>query len=266
MGNDRSTRYRAQNDLRSQVARLAQRQGGHITRVQALQLGFTRDAIAHKLATGEWLLVHRGVYAVGHLPTTHVDRGRGALLACGSRSALGFGAAGAYWGLYRRWIYPLEVIVASDHRPPTVRTHHSETLVRTDVWTPEENLRVTSPARTVLDNTPRLSDDVLKWQVSNLRVRRLVTIEQLSAVAARNHTHPGRKRLEALVGASPKEPFRSPFEVEWPPFAKLHADRAEVNELLAELGIPSLRITYDQFHLSPERCAGWVPKTLARRP
>jgi hypothetical protein len=43
-------------------------------------------------------------------------------------------------------------------------------------------------------------------------------------------------------------------------------DRESVNELLAELGIPSLRITYDQFHLSPERCAGWVLKTLARRP
>ena len=49
-----------------ELAVLAGRQHGVIAMWQALELGFGRPAIEHRLAVGRLHRVHRGVYAVGH--------------------------------------------------------------------------------------------------------------------------------------------------------------------------------------------------------
>ncbi len=60
--------------------------------------------------------VHRGIYAVGHLPASVVDRAAAAVLACGPQAVLSHDSALALWGLRRQWPPEFEVTVPS--RPP----------------------------------------------------------------------------------------------------------------------------------------------------
>ena len=49
-----------------QIATLAARQHGHVTREQLLALGLSARAIEYRIELGRVIIVHRGVYAVGH--------------------------------------------------------------------------------------------------------------------------------------------------------------------------------------------------------
>jgi hypothetical protein len=83
-----------------------------------------------------------------------------------------------------------------------------------------DGIRVISPARTLLEIAPRTATKTLHRFHNELRMRRLVNNELLIDVAMRNPKHPGAAGLLKLAGASKGEAKRSPFEVEWPPFAK----------------------------------------------
>jgi hypothetical protein len=289
-----------------QVARLAQKQGGHVSRSQLLSLGVGRRAIQSRIENGQLIRVHRGVYAVGHLPTHGRGRARGALLAAGPRSALCGKAAAAFWGLYSRWSYPLELISSLQHRLPTIKTSRCTTLIRRDIST-VDGIRVISPARTLLEIAPRTTTKLLHRFHNELRMRRLINNEMLIDVAARNPLHPGAKHLLKLAGASKGEAKRSPFEVDWQPFAKKYGlpeyvinehvageridvlftpdrliveldgwdthgtklafeeDRDQDSGILAATGIPTMRITYEGFHLRPREQIRRINAILARR-
>ncbi|HWD70616.1 MAG TPA: hypothetical protein VG293_10505 [Solirubrobacteraceae bacterium] len=158
---------------------------------------------------------------MGHLPTNRLDRARGALLATGDRSALAGGSAAALWGLYRRWPEPLEVLSPFQHRIPTLKASRCRTLLRRDIRV-KDGIRVTSPARTLLDIAPRTYTRTLHRFHNELRMRKLIDNEQLLDVATRNPRHPGAEHLRDLAGASKGEAKRSGFEVDWPPFAAKH--------------------------------------------
>lgn len=218
MSEFRNARDRGKSERTGAVRQLAERQGGHVTRVQLLELGLGRRAIQNQLEAGRLFRVHRGVYAVGHVPTSPLDRARGALLAGGARSALSRTSAAAFWGLYQRWPQPLEVVSPLQLRVPTLKASRCNTLLGRDIRA-KDGIRVTSPARTLLDIAPRTATKTLHRFHNQLRMGRLVNNEQLVDVAKRNPQHPGSKLLLALAGASKGEAKRSGFEVDWPPFA-----------------------------------------------
>lgn len=60
-------------------------------------------------------------------------------------------------------------------------------------------IRVTSPARTLLDIAPRVRDKTLTRGVNDLRHARRVTIEQVADVLERYPRHPGAPRLRPFV-------------------------------------------------------------------
>ena len=67
-----------------EVARIAGRQHGVVTRAQLLAAGLTHAMIVARLGTGRLIAVHRGVYRVGHTaPSVHADY-LAAVLACGT--------------------------------------------------------------------------------------------------------------------------------------------------------------------------------------
>jgi very-short-patch-repair endonuclease len=193
------------------LGELARRQGGHVTRQQMLGLGFSKRTIDYRLSIRRLIAVHHGVYAVGHLPTNPIDRGKGAVLACGPRTALGFSAGGAFWGVFKRWTFPLELVTAADIRPSDLILHRCRTLLRRDIRV-VDGLRVTSPARTLLDIAPRLDDKQLTRAVNELRLARRLTLNQLNDIVTRHPRHPSANRLGVILGGSQREPTRSEIE------------------------------------------------------
>jgi very-short-patch-repair endonuclease len=213
------------------IARLAARQRGYVTRSQLLELGLGRRAVGHRLENGRLVAIHAGVYALGHAPFAAIDRAYAALLACGPGALLSHSTAACVWGIDHRWRTPFEVIVDCARRRPGIKIHRA-TITRKDVRR-HQGIRVTSPARTVLDICPRLTDKALARAINDLRLARLLRIPDLAEVTARLRRHPGACRVRALTEA-PTGPTRSEFEDAFAAFIDAHGlPRAEFNAHVA---------------------------------
>jgi hypothetical protein len=180
------------------IAVLAERQRGYVVWRQLIRVGVGREAISRRVKSGRLIVVYRGVYAVGHVPSLPQDRAYGALLACGPKAVLSHGTAATVYGIYRRWDLPFEVTAPRLRRRNGIRAHRS-TLTRDDTSI-QQGLRVTSPARLLLDMAPRLTDKQLRRAFNKLRLSHNLTEEQLRDVLERFPRHPGAQRLRALAG------------------------------------------------------------------
>ena len=81
------------------MADAAARQHGVVTRAQLHAAGLGDKAIASRLRKGTLHRVHRGVYAVGHPPTSIEARWMAAVLACGEGALLSHACAAVHWEL-----------------------------------------------------------------------------------------------------------------------------------------------------------------------
>jgi hypothetical protein len=200
------------------IAAVAAKQNGNITREQLLALGLRSGGIAWRVKIGRLHRVYRGVYAVGSPPITAEDWASAAVLACGSGSALSHTSAMVLWGYWRHWESPPEVTVVGDRRTKDIRVHRSTTLRRRDVtW--QSRVRVTTPARTALDMSPRLNDRSLKRVVNNMLNSLWSNEDQFTETLARHPRAPGAARIAKLLGL-PGTPTRSGWEDEFPEFCE----------------------------------------------
>jgi very-short-patch-repair endonuclease len=188
-----------------------------VTRTQLREAGLGKDAITYRIKVGDLIPIHTGVYALGHAPQAFADRAYAAVLACGRGALLSHGSAASLWGIYDRWWTPFEVIVDTARRRPGIRIHRA-TLTRKDVrW--HLGLRVTSPARTVFDVAPRLTDKALTRAVNELRIARRLRLEHLGELVARLPRHPGATRVKPLIETR-QGPTRSELEDSFAAFAR----------------------------------------------
>ena len=188
---------------------LAGRQRGYVKREQLLASGFGPGAIKYRVARGTLIPVYTGVYAVGHVPTSALDRAFAATLACSPHAALSHGTAASLWGIDRRWRTPFEITVPAARRRPGIRIHRAK-LHHRDIRL-HDGIRVTSPARTILDISPRLTDKALTRAVNDLRIAGYLRPIDLNDLLRRHPTHQGAPRLRAL--ADPRQgPTRSELE------------------------------------------------------
>ena len=79
-------------------------------------------------------------------------------------------------------------------------------------------IRVTSPARTLLDCAPRMGVRALTRAVNDARIARRLRMLDLVDVVKRNPHHPGAARLAPLLGTG--APTRSPLEDKFLRFCK----------------------------------------------
>ena len=205
-------------DVEAAIAALAARQHGHITRAQLIALGLGPGAVKHRVRLGRLIRVYAGVYAVGHRPANPVDRAAAAVLACGRGAVLSHGSAASLWGLLS-WEMPFEVSVREDRARLGITTHRIRTLERSEVRT-HLGIRVTTPARTLLDIAPRFDDAALTRAVNDLRLAGHLSTQQLAEVLERTRNRPGLKRLRQIVEGSTTAPTRSAFEDEFRKFAE----------------------------------------------
>ena len=188
---------RKKGPAKAEITALADRQFGYVKRVQLLELGASPEWIRSQLLLGWLIRVHSGVYAVGHVPRHAHDRAYAAVLACGGDAALSHESAAALWGV-GRWPRDPEVTARRQIRRPRIRSHQSPRLGRTDIRT-HQGIRVTSPARTVLDVQQRLTDEQLVRVVNDLRVAGHLRSGAFAELCTRS------RRIERLLGGAAGE-------------------------------------------------------------
>jgi very-short-patch-repair endonuclease len=194
------------------LAELAARQHGVVALAQLVALGFGAGAIKYRLKIGRLHLLHRGVYAVGHRPPSPLAAAMAAVLACGPDAALSHQSAAALWRIIPRWPSPTHVTAPGERRHPGIHVHRSR---RADATT-HYGIRVTTPARTLVDLADVLTPRQHTRAVNEAQVQRLVTAAELTTLLTR---YPGRRtsRLTPERGAT-----RSPLEDRFVRFLKRH--------------------------------------------
>lgn len=219
-------------DLHQRLVVLAGKQHGNVTRQQLLKLGFTSDAIKRLLRIRFLHRVHLGVYAVGRPPKTAFEKAAAAVLACGAGAALSHRSALAHWGFIDRWPSFVDVAVPGDCRRPRITIHRQSALQRWDVRV-HVGIRVTSPAWTIVDCAPGLTDRRLARVVNDALRSKHLKRWQLAEVVARRASRPGVQRLRPFIDAT-DGPTRSEFEDAFLAFCERHAlPRPKVNTIVA---------------------------------
>ena len=219
--------------LDARIARTARRQQGNVSRRQLLCLGLSDDAIAHRVATGRLFRVHRGVYAVGRPPITPHERAAAAVLACGEDAALSHHAALALWGFVAHWPKTLEVVTARNVRPPGLRVHRCRTLLPGDLTT-QQYIRVTHPARTMLDVARGYPPHRLARLVNDALHGLYLTRNQLAEACGRHPNHRGTRLILPFCDASAGNPTRSGWEDGLPAWCVRHGvPIPQLNQVLA---------------------------------
>jgi hypothetical protein len=176
-----------------------------ISRPQLLNAGVSVNTIDRWVKAARLIGVHRGVYALGHLPPSPHARAMAAVLACGPRAVLSHRSAASLWGLIRHH-GSVDVTVPCNHRHPGVTVHRSR-LRDTDI-TIHYGIPTTTPARTLLDLADILDPAALARAVNDARLRHLTSLDDLV-----QQLRPGRTTsVLAQLVRDPTHPTRSVFE------------------------------------------------------
>lgn len=208
------------------VAALAAEQEGRISRRQLLALGLNDDAIASRVLGGRLHRLRHGVYAVGHPGGTDRSRIREALLSVGEDCIVSHlsGAAEHAIRLPAPRVVDLSCTRALRQRPG-IRLHRRR--IGNEEMCSVGGLPVTTPARTLFDLAGLLGSRSLKKAANEAFVRRIVTIDELAAVADRQRGRKGSVAFGRLLDVLDPDArrIRSPLE-------------ARVNEFLRDRGFP----------------------------
>jgi very-short-patch-repair endonuclease len=178
------------------VGRLADRQHGVVSYEQLVDAGLTARIIRRAVEARRLRPLFRGVFAVGHTALAREGWWMAALLACGDDSALSHHAAGAVWGFRHGPILPLHVTVAG------AKGRAQRNIVAHRAKLPDDhvmcinNLRVTTPARTIVDFAATLSPRGMRETVERAQDARRFHREEIAAIAP---GRPGTKRLLELI-------------------------------------------------------------------
>ena len=179
------------------IAALAARQYGVVTRGQLIELGLGPAAIGHGVRRGALHVVHRGVYAVGHRVLRREGHWLAAVLAAGPDAVLSHRSAAALWGIGDTRRARVEVIVPRVCRRPGIDARRA--ALSPDEVTVECGIRVTTPARTLLDLAEVLRPQQLERAVHEAEYRRLTSPLPLAALLTRHQRRRGTTALRTIV-------------------------------------------------------------------
>lgn len=205
--------------LAKEIARIAARQCGNVTRPQLNALGLDDASIHRRVRAGLLHRVHRAVYAVGRPPIAPQEHAMAAVLASGPQAVLSHGSALTLWGVWKRWDRPFHTTTPDDRRPKGIRVHRTNNLDPRDV-TRHQRIPVTTLARTLLDMAPAMPPKSINRAVNNGRLEHGLYLDDLKDIIRRHPRHPGAKKLKQVLGIATKRPTRSDFERSFPAFCR----------------------------------------------
>jgi hypothetical protein len=170
-------------DDMSDLELLAFRQDSVLSLRQARQF-LSEETIRHRVASGHWQKMHRGVLLTTTGAVRHEHRRWAALLAVGPHAVLGGSTALALAGA-RRDSTVIHVVIDDHHRPrqaPVGVVVHRTTSLPASPVHPARPPR-TSPARAVVDAAQwSRTDDAARLVIADAFQRRLVTVEEINDV------------------------------------------------------------------------------------
>lgn len=227
----------------ARAVELARRQHWVVARWQLLRLGLTEPQIDHRLGTGAFNPLHRGVYAVGRRDVSRRGRWLAAVLACGEGAVLSHTSAAALWEL--RAARPGPIHVTSRHKrgrsDPALALHRSASLRPTDVVV-REGIPVTGLGRTLTDLAAVLDADALRDAFEEADRLNILELRPLAALATRGRGLPGLGVLRSLIAeASAPDYTRSELERRFLPFCRRHGlPMPEVNANVAGFEVDAM--------------------------
>jgi hypothetical protein len=195
--------------LRAALA-LAERQHGVIIRAQLHRIGWSAVTI-RKLGRDGWLReVRPGAYAVAGRPPSTWEQAMAVALLVGPHAALSHLTAASIHGV--PGLAPstvCEISVPSGRHPrlPGVKVHRTSLLDSCDL-DDRRGVRVTTPARTLVDLAGRLEPRLLARVIDEGSVSRLWSMDELAACAARlrKQGRPGSRVLKTMLADRQEEP------------------------------------------------------------
>jgi very-short-patch-repair endonuclease len=176
---------------------LARRQHWVIARRQVLALGFTSDAIEHRIEKGRHHRIWPGIYAVDRPDLTQEGLFIAAVLACGEGAVLSHMSAAILWGLIRVRSRMIEVSVPLNRTPRRagIKIHRRKTIDATL----HKNIPVTSPTQTLLDLALQLDAERYERAVNEAANKDLIDPEELRAALDTMSAQPGIRPLRKLL-------------------------------------------------------------------
>jgi very-short-patch-repair endonuclease len=187
---------------------------GVVARHQLTTAGISRNVIDNRVRAGWLRSVHRGVYAVGPVQSEQAPY-LAAVMACGDPAVLSHRCAAFLWRIIgQKPTGPVDVAVPSRRCPARagIRIHRVSELPADEV-TALRRIRITAPARTLLDLASQLSRRELEQAVALAERRNLTTRARLLALIARYPSRPGTPKLRQLLNG-PVDPALARSEAE----------------------------------------------------
>src|SRR5918994_627948 len=188
--------------ISSVIVAIAAGQHGVVSRAQLLARGVARSTIKRRLRAGLLRTLYRGVYLVGQQTPARGTWELATLLACGDGNVVSHLSAARLQQMLPYPANPLPIDVTFPGQQPTrragIRIHCVESLNSRDTRT-LHGIRVTTPARTLLDLATVLPPHLLERAIAEAQVRRLVRKNDLIDQLERNRGRRGTRALRRVL-------------------------------------------------------------------
>jgi predicted transcriptional regulator of viral defense system len=181
-----------------EIARIASRSHGVVTRKRLLGKGVTPEEIRQRLLKGWLFREYPGVYRVGHRAPSVEARYLAAVLACGEGTLLSAGAAAHLWGLIKGDPPPPAVITPTERRIPGIAIRRARPRCP-EHGTECRGIPVTNVPRTLVDLARSLSEPALARACHEAEVRYGTTPAQAEAVLRRLPNSRGAQTLRRIL-------------------------------------------------------------------
>ncbi len=184
------------------LVQLASKQFGVVTAKDIAACEVSSSLLCHRLETGEWIRLHRGVYQLGSNKPNIDGLEMAAMLAAGNGAVLSHSSAAGRLGLDVPRNQSVQITIPASRRRPRlagVQVWWSRNLIASDV-TKRGPLRMTQLARTIIDLASVLDEAWLQAMLDSALRQSGTNLAWISrALKKRGQGHRGARRLQALV-------------------------------------------------------------------
>jgi very-short-patch-repair endonuclease len=179
---------------------LALDQHGVISSDQLREIGYTPQAIHHRIRTGRLYPLHRGVYVVGRPHATDHGRWMAAVIACSAGAVLSHSSAAALWrmGPEKRGLVELSLTSLSRRSRPGLQIHQRPALKDRGITT-EYGIPVTTPVQTLIDMSLRLDRSDIERMINEADKYNLAHPPGLRRALDERKGEPGVARLRHIL-------------------------------------------------------------------